>query len=152
MQTNNYVRYSASFRLFLGVMLAGCVLATTASAQSPFKGTFTLTEQVQWGKAVLPPGQYSLAFDTSRHTMIISDAHTNKPVTLESAKIDSNAHNTDSRLLIDVHGTLRVVCLAKLAGLGEVFRSPRGSKASRRAKEDGTQEAILIKPSQVAGK
>ena len=57
----NHAGYSASRKLFLGILLSVCFLATSAHADSLFTGTFKLTNEVHWGKAVLAPGTYSLA-------------------------------------------------------------------------------------------
>src|ERR1700683_2338441 len=62
----NRVRTSASLKLFLGVLMAICFVVTPPHAQarpSHFKGTFVLTNDVQWGKTLLRPGTYSLAVD-----------------------------------------------------------------------------------------
>jgi hypothetical protein len=51
---------------FMKIVRAGLVVAAvlcvaaTSNAQAPRNGKFTLTDPVQWGKMVLPPGHYSL--------------------------------------------------------------------------------------------
>jgi hypothetical protein len=144
----NRSQYMASLRFVLGVALVGCLFATTAQAQSGFEGKFTLTNEVHWRAAVLPPGDYSLKLDTARRMIVLSDAHTNKPLALESVKVDSDAQNRDSQMVVEAQGNQRVVTSARLAGLGEVFRSAHVSKASRGT----TEEAILIERTWVAGK
>jgi hypothetical protein len=80
--------------------------------------------------------------------IVLSDAHTNKALALEAVRIDSGAQNRDSQLVVEIQGNQRVVTSARLAGLGEVFRSGQVSKASRGA----TEETILIERTWVAGK
>jgi hypothetical protein len=80
--------------------------------------------------------------------IVLSDAHTNKPLALEAVRIDSDAQNRDSQMVVEAQGNQRVVTSARLAGLGEVFRSAHVSKASRGT----TEEAILIERTWVAGK
>jgi hypothetical protein len=140
MRVNNSI-CKASVRFLLGVVLAGGLFAATTQAQSRFDGTFKLTNEVHWRAAVLPPGDYSLRLDTAREMIVVTDAHTNKPVALEAVRVDSDAKNRDSQLVIEFQGNQRVVRSARLAGFGEVFHSTQKSKA---AKEAGTQEAILI--------
>jgi hypothetical protein len=139
----------ASVRFLLGVVLAGGLFATTTHAQSRFEGTFKLTNEVHWRAAVLPPGDYSLRLDTAKGMVVLSDAHTRKPLALEAVRIDSDAKNRDSQLVVEFEGNRRVVRSARLAGFGEVFHSTETSKA---AKEAGTQEAILIERTWVAAK
>jgi len=59
----NHASYSASSKLFLGILVSVCFLATAAQANPLFTGTFKLTNEVHWGNAVLGPGAYSLALD-----------------------------------------------------------------------------------------
>lgn len=51
------MKMSFAFRLALLLALIA-VFALTAGAQT-FNGQFTLTHEINWGKAVLPPGDYS---------------------------------------------------------------------------------------------
>jgi hypothetical protein len=63
-----------SFRFFglmaLGLLAASLVPAT-ASAQV-FKGYFTLPVETRWGKAVLPPGTYTLTLNSQAFPNIAS--------------------------------------------------------------------------------
>jgi hypothetical protein len=144
----NHSQYLSSLRFVLGVALAVGLFATSAQAQSRFVGKFTLTNEVHWRKAVLPPGDYSLNLDIEQRIIVLSDAHTNKPLALEVVKIDSNARNRDSQLVVTMQGNQRVVTSARLAGFGEVFHSTHVPKPSRGA----TEEAILIHRTWTAGK
>ena len=137
-------RYSARWKPFLGILLAACFLATAAHADSLFRGTFKLTNEVHWGKAVLGPGSYSLAVDQTTPTIVIRDAHTGKVVAHQFGWPDYT--NTDSsELLIAVHGNQRAVYSVRLAGLGEVFLQARPFAATRRAAEEARNaEAIPV--------
>jgi glucose/arabinose dehydrogenase len=144
--------YGACLSLVLGAF-AVCLAVTPASATTLFKGTFTVTTEVHWGKAVLPPGDYSLELDESARTMIISDAHTNKPVALEMVSIESGARNADSRLrLVGAQGQ-HVVYSVRLTGFGEVFHSEVAYEMARKTpKGTSIEEAVVIERSQPAGK
>ena len=60
---------------FLKVGLAAAIAAGlsvgSASAQPLVKGTFTLAYEVHWGKAILPPGQYSISIDDPRRPSLV---------------------------------------------------------------------------------
>ena len=49
-------------KLAVAAAIAICLSVSSASAQS-LKATFTLPYEVQWGKAVLPAGPYTITFD-----------------------------------------------------------------------------------------
>jgi len=65
---------------FLKVGVAAALAASfsvgSANAQPLVKGTFTLTYEVHWGKAVLPPGQYSITIDDPRRPAVVSNTLT----------------------------------------------------------------------------
>ena len=46
-------------------LVAACALASTASAQNAFRGTFTLPSDVQWGSAKLPAGDYNISMKSA---------------------------------------------------------------------------------------
>jgi hypothetical protein len=150
--TKNNKRYAVCSSLLLGILAVG-LLATPAFANTLFKGTFTLTHETHWGNALLPPGEYLLALDESAHTLLISDARTNKPIALQIVRVDASAQNADSRLLIAGPRDQRVVYSARLAGFGEVFRSAPAYQMARKApKGTGIEEAVVIERSRAAGK
>jgi len=141
----NHVRYSASLRFFLGILLAACFLATAAHADSLFEGKFTLTNEVHWGKAMLGPGSYTLALDQPTRTIIIRDASTGKIVDREFARPDYNTDNDNSQLLVAIQGNQRTVYSVRLAGLGEVFQKAHPFAESGRAAEEARNaEAIPV--------
>ncbi len=146
----NYVGCSASSKLFLGILLAACFAATSAHADSLFKGTFKLTNEVHWGKAVLGPGAYSLAVDPTTLTIIIRDARTAKIVALESARPTYDTNSDDSKLVISIRGNQRTVDSLRLAGLGEVFQQAPPFPPSRRTAEDARNSEVI--PVEVAKK
>jgi hypothetical protein len=131
----NHAGYSASLKLFLGILLATCFLATAAHAQSLFEGKFTLTNEVHWGKAVLAPGAYTLTLEQSPRTIIIRDA-SGKNVAQEVSQPGYNTDNDDSQLLVSVRGNQRAVYSVRLAGRGEVFHKVHPFAASGRAAEE----------------
>lgn len=148
----NHERHATIVKLFLGILAAACLLATPASANPVFKGTFKLTNIVHWGQTALPPGEYSLVLDQETRTIVICDAG-NHPVARQTATVSSEPQTSDSKLLIYVDGNRRSVYSMRIPGFGEVFVSGHQSEVSRRAAETtGNQEAVPIEGSRVAEK
>ena len=61
--------WKASFnflKLAVAAAIAVGLSVGSASAQTLVKGSFTLPYEVHWGKAVLPPGHYSITIDDAR--------------------------------------------------------------------------------------
>jgi hypothetical protein len=145
----NHMGYSVSWKAFLGILLAACFLATAAHAASLFTGKFTLTNNVHWGQAVLPPGEYSFALDLMTYTITIRDAHSGKAVARVLARTDYKKGGGDSKLLISVRGRQRAVCSVQVAGLGEVYNqaNPFGAHGPA-AEEARNTEAIPIELAQ----
>jgi hypothetical protein len=141
----NHGRYSVSWKPFLGVLLALCFVATAAHADSLFTGTFKLTNEVQWGNAVLGPGSYSLVLDQPTHTIVICDANTGKFIARERSAGSYYKAGSDSELLIAVRGNQRAVYSVRLADVGEVFQQAHPFAASGRASEEARNaEAIPV--------
>ena len=125
----NHRRYPANWAVFLGILLAACFLATAAHARALLTGTFTLTNNVHWGEAVLPPGEYSLALERETQTIIVRDVATDKVVAREFARSDYQKVS-DSQLLIRVQGKHRAVYSVQVAGWGEIYNraNPFGTR------------------------
>jgi hypothetical protein len=64
-------RANTSLNLWVAAALATCALSGTASAQSVLQGTFTLPYEVQWGKAVLPAGAYTISMASVQGPAIV---------------------------------------------------------------------------------
>ena len=146
----NHVGYSAKLKLFLGVLVAACFLATAAHADSLFNGKFTLTNKVYWGKTVLGPGTYSLVVDQPTRAVpiiiiTVGDGNTGKIVAREFARPDYNANTDESKLLITTHGDQRAVYSVRLAGFGEIFQLAHPFVASGKATEEAhNSEAVPV--------
>lgn len=139
MKVNN-IQHSTTAKLFLGILLGVCFMATAAHANSLFKGKFTLTRQLQWGQATLPPGQYWILLEDSIPNIIIRDAHTGKVVVVDFARPSYNGDSDDSKLFITVRGDRRAVYSVRLARFGEVFQTVHPSAG----RGNGVEEAIPV--------
>jgi hypothetical protein len=93
----------------LGLAVAICAAAGAASAQPLVKGTFTLPYEVHWGKAVLPPGHYSIAIDRADRPALVT-MPTGKVLTYVLARSFEDAMTDQpTALMITKAETQRVV-------------------------------------------
>jgi len=109
-------------KTFLALSI-GLIFAGIAQAQIPtFTGKFTLTTQVQWSRAVLQPGDYTVTIESiSAPTPALIRDGNGRPVARFLSGIDDGKPSTGNALLIrEKGGQLRVYALA-LANLGKVL-------------------------------
>ncbi len=142
----NHIRHAANLKLLLGVLLAVCVLATAAHADSLFTGTFKLTNEVHWGNAVLGPGAYSLTVDQPARSIpiiIIRDVHTGKMVARLLSRPGDKTDNGYSKLHIALRGSQRAVYSVRLEGLGEVFQLAHPFAGAGRATEEARNAEVV---------
>lgn len=66
----NYLKLAVAAAIAVGLSVG------SASAQPLVQGTFTLPYEVHWGKAVLPPGHYSITIDDARRPALVSNTLT----------------------------------------------------------------------------
>lgn len=139
----NITRNAAKLTLFAAALLATSLFAGTVNAQSPLKGKFTLTQETRWGKAVLPPGHYIVAFDNHLSQMlVVRDATTDRTVAYEPIDIRQDSGEGGSALLIGVRGSQPVVHSFRLAELSETFVYDP-TLASRSAVEEAHQTQTI---------
>lgn len=132
----NKTRYAAKAALFLSVFLAACFFTATAKADSLFKGKFTLTSEVHWGKAVLPAGEYVLKIEGGSQLITIYRADNGGTVVRDFARIGQSDPNGNNALLVSIRGHQRAVYSVQLAGLGEVFHGKGGPTRSEKEASD----------------
>lgn len=135
----NITRNATRLTFFAAALLATSLFAGTANAQSPFKGKFTLTQETRWGKAVLPAGNYTVAFDNHLSQMlVVRDATSHRAVAYEPINNRQDSGEGGSALLIGVRGSQPVVHSFRIAELGETFIYDL-ALASRSAVEEAHQ-------------
>jgi hypothetical protein len=66
----NFLKLAVAAAIAVGLSVG------SASAQPLVKATFTLPYEVQWGKAVLPPGHYSITIEDARRPALVSNTLT----------------------------------------------------------------------------
>jgi hypothetical protein len=134
--------------VLLGVLLAACFLTTTAQADTLYKGKFTLSNEVHWGKATLPAGNYILKLDGSNQTLTVEDADKGVTLVREFARIGGADPQGDGELRIAVRGRQRTIYSIRLAGMGEVFHTKGG--LTRAEQEAAGSESLKSVPITVA--
>ncbi len=118
----NIKRNAIRAALLATALLTAGLFGSSAKAQAGFQGTFTLPQETRWGKAVLAPGDYVIAFDSHDTSMlIVRDAKTRRPVAFEVVQIRDESAGGKSALLIGVRGAQRIVHALRIAELGEVL-------------------------------
>jgi hypothetical protein len=109
--------------LFAAVMLAACLSASAAKAQSALNGKFTLTENAYWGHGVLPAGEYELSIATTGlpSMVVVRDATTGKEVAKLFPQVRELSIKGESELLIGTRGKRSVIYSLRVPALGMVF-------------------------------
>jgi hypothetical protein len=130
--------------LCAAALLVACSYGTRANAQSApsaVQARFTLPYQVQWGKAVLPAGDYLITFDSSFLT--IRDAKNFHTVANEPTAIRQDGEG-ESALLISVRGHQRVVRSLTISQLGQTFVYPASRAAERESEEARRTQSVPV--------
>jgi hypothetical protein len=139
------IRRTAETILFAGVLLATCLSASSARAQSRLNGMFTLPYEVHWGQAVLPAGDYLLSITTTGNPaiVIIEDAKTGRRVATVAPSIREYAAGGKSALLIGHRGTQVVVHSFRAAELGMVFISDPALAHERAVRKEARETQVV---------
>jgi hypothetical protein len=112
-------------KMLLATLCMSFVASEILQAQSDlsaFRGKFTLTSEVLWGKSVLSPGDYTVAVGSaSGSTWALVRDGKGRPIARFKSGIDSGEKPADNALLIkEKAGQLHVYSLA-IATLGRVL-------------------------------
>jgi hypothetical protein len=137
---------TAKTMLFATVLLATCLSASSANAQSAFDGKFTLPYEAHWGKAVLPAGDYLLSISATENppTVIIQDARSGRRVAMVVPSIREDTTGGGSTLLIGYRGAQRVIHSFRVAELGVVFVSDPGLAHGRAVREEEARKTQVV--------
>lgn len=145
--TMKTIRISTLMKLAMVTLLAVCFNTGRASAQE-VAGTFTLPYEAHWGRATLPPGDYSFRLNSPDFEGILLSRGTNKvALILDRGRGDEKSSRNE--LIVDRTAagcTIRELHLPKLGIVlyyGE--RKTRGTSAARES------EVAQVVPLKVAG-
>ena len=118
-------------------LLTACFGANLAHAQT-FQAKFNLPFEVQWGQAVLPPGNYSFTVGTgtpsaNRSVFVRGEDNTANIIV---SPICDDSHQGKNELIVERHGGKGMVRELRLAKAGLVFSYP-ALKAERQVLAQG---------------
>jgi hypothetical protein len=122
MKRNARIRGS---QVLAAALLMSLFFMATSQAQNDlvvFAGKFTLTDQVQWGKTVLHPGNYTIIIGSSRmpNLVLVRDSRGRAVARFMSA-IDGGKTSSRNALLLQEKGGQMHVYSLELASLGKVL-------------------------------
>jgi hypothetical protein len=137
----------------IGVLLAILGFAVPqAGAQVACKGKFTLPEEVQWGRFVIPAGDYTFTLDRAAQEGILTLRSGSQVLMLWHVGTFPLTSKTKSALhLVRVDGKWRAMHL-ELASVGTTFCYCRMPKESKGAKLAANRDAERTIPITVQGK
>ena len=136
-------------QLFVAVILTAGLFAAWANAQSSngfqaYRGKFTLAQEVHWGKAVLPAGDYSISMGSGRSPALVqsNDGKTSVFTPTPIGDDGNNGNKGPSVLIIAARGNEREVLALNLPTLGSSFVYKRLTKAEREMIADVEQVQV----------
>lgn len=131
------IRSVIKVKLFAAAMLAAGLCASTGYAQTNFSGKFTLPYEVQWGKSVLPAGQYFITMNPMRPTAIVQSAD-GKIAFYTPIPTQSTSEKGTTALKVLARGNERIVLSLNLPerGLSLVYRPTTAAERELLAKAD----------------
>ena len=136
--------------LFL-VLFSVCQIAGVAKAQiNNLQGTFRLQNEVLWGKAVLPAGDYSFTIDQEKDSMVFAVARSadGKRTAFAEVSASGKPESGGSYIFIVNDGTCRV----RLLNLPEQHLALTFGPMTKRDREDLHAAKIQTVPVTVAEK
>jgi hypothetical protein len=112
-------------KMMLATLVLSLLFVGTAQAQGEltvYFGKFTLAHQVQWGKSVLLPGNYTITIESTATPVIalVQKADGHAAIRVMSGVLDHNTNGINALLIKDKDGRLTVHSLS-LAQLGMVL-------------------------------
>jgi hypothetical protein len=128
-------------------LIAVCASANPASAQSAFKGSFTLPNDVRWGNATLPAGDYTFSLKSRSLPAQISVQGPANVGFIMTSVTDKRDSGESSNMTIERRGNTRFVHDLYLADLGVhlIYPMPSVPKAERElAQGPASTEHVLI--------
>jgi hypothetical protein len=126
---NKGKRHTTKATLFAVVLLATCAFAGLANAQT-LAVKFTLPFEVQWGRNVLPAGEYSISMDSSANVALVRSANGNT-VGFTPIPITATSHSGNTALFVMVRGNEHLVRSLNLPARGISLIYPPTTSAQR---------------------
>jgi hypothetical protein len=144
-------RIRVAKKLLFLVLFSVCQIAGVAKAQiNNLQGTFRLQNEVLWGKAVLPAGDYSFTIDQEKDSMVFAVARSadGKRTAFAEVTASGKPESGGSYIFIANDGTRRV----RLLNLPETNLSLAFGPMSKRDREELNAAKTEVVPVVVAKK
>jgi hypothetical protein len=131
------IRSVIKVKLFAAAMLAAGLFASAGYAQTTFSGKFTLPYEVQWGKNVLPAGQYFISMHAVGATAIVQ-SEDGKIAFYTPIPIQGHKEKGKTALKVLARGNDRIVLSLNLPerGLSLVYRPTTAAERELIARAD----------------
>lgn len=133
--------------LFAATLVVVLALTFTAAAhaQSALKGEFHLDQDVQWGDAVLPSGDYNLSVSSAQMPMqiLVRDVH-GKVAAMFVSNIADAAESGDSALYVITRGNERRIRAINLPQLGLSLHYERLTRDERRELDMAKNQGVSL--------
>jgi hypothetical protein len=141
---NKGMQQTTKARLFAVVLLATCAFAGIANAQT-LAVKFTLPFEVQWGRNVLPAGEYSIRMDSSANVALIRSAD-GTTVGFTPIPIQNTSRTGNTALFVMVRGNERVVRSLNLPtrGVSLVYQPTTSAQREMLAHADEVKTVPVI--------
>lgn len=131
------IRSVIKIKLFAAAMLAAVLFASAGYAQTTFSGKFTLPYEVQWGKTVLPAGQYFISMHAAGATAMVQ-SEDGKISFYTPIPIQNRSEKGTTALKVLARGNQRIILSLNLPdrGLSLVYRPSTAAERELLAKAD----------------
>ena len=142
------IRLAIRVRVFAVVLLATCGIAAAANAQN-YTAKFTLPSEVQWGKNVLPAGDYTIRMNWTANVALIESVN-GKTSGFTPVPLTTTSEKGATALAIMIRGNERIVRSLNLPtrGIALIYSPTTNAEREILAKAD----QILTVPVITAGK
>lgn len=143
MKSNRIVTF---FKQPMTAVFAVCLFTGIANAQSA-TGRFTLPFEAKWGRAVLPPGDYSFSLDHESVPNILTVRNARRNVALLVPRgHDHLKPSKENSLILIRHGSQSVVRMLKLGSIGEAYSYPvpKGEKSTQMAQGPQLMQRVPV--------
>ena len=123
-----------------------CASAVPASAQLICKGSFTLSQEVHWQTATLPPGDYTFEMQSLASPYRIVLRGPNGSSLINAVVANEEADNDQSMLVVEHRGGRSTIAELRLSPIGRTLRYgvPKAPKETEVAQGPVTREHILV--------
>lgn len=133
---------------FFILALAAIALSVSTSNAQEFQGEFTLHRVAQWGKVVLPPGQYNMTLARfqggQRMVTVRSEAAGDSAAMIVVGSHNASPSVTKDSLVCIREGGALVVRSLELGAEGEIIYFQMPKNAPTYAQRRGAEEQTLL--------